>query len=224
MFRITMCSCAHCSCRPSMPPSIPDPQLSFRYWTVKGKRNVTGEGPGTLWLRRVGGHQAGPHALPYQHQDAIRGFLWLWHSNPDDSVTFIKPCLYVHLPVSYDWRPRLRLVVMSESGDGFDTVEAVVHYEASEDPQWSELYTWRNIRPISFTFKLPPGAGNCFKVRKQVLTVLWLHGMQSEAVGQYAQLDWRAARCAVHAADITVTLARLAGARTCPCAVRYQQT
>lgn len=139
-------------------------QLSFRYWTVKGKRNVTGEGPGTLWLRRVGGHQAGPHALPYQHQDAIRGFLWLWHSNPDDSVTFIKPCLYVHLPVSYDWRPRLRLVVMSESGDGFDTVEAVVHYEASEDPQWSELYTWRNIRPISFTFKLPPGAGNCFKV------------------------------------------------------------
>ncbi len=150
--------------------SIPNPQLSFRYWTLKNNRNVTGEGPGTLWLRRVGGHQAGPHALPYQHQDAIRGFLWLWHSNPDDSVTFIKPCLYVHLPVSYDWKPRLRLVVLSGSGDGFSTVQAVVHNDANEDPQWAALYTWRNIRPISFAFKLPPGAGNCFKVSTEVLT------------------------------------------------------
>ncbi len=78
----------------------PSPFAAQLYVQVPVVKNGTETGStttavATLWLRRVGGGQAGPYALPHQAEDAIRGFLWL--------VSCAETCLHYQQPTVQLW-------------------------------------------------------------------------------------------------------------------------
>ncbi len=112
--------------------------------------NQTATAVGTLWLRRLGGGQAGRYALPHQLPDSIRGFLWLDDPN---NFTLAGPTSHASMPVRQDqWQPHLLL----------DTVAGGPPLRAVVDPVQGLGDT--EARPYTFTFHLPQNAGNCFKV------------------------------------------------------------
>lgn len=114
------------------------------------QRNLTATAVGTLWLRRLGGGQAGRYALPHQLPDSIRGFLWLDDPN---NFTLAGPTSHASMPVRQDqWQPHLLL----------DTVAGGPPLRAVVDPVRGLGDT--EARPYTFTFHLPQNAGNCFKV------------------------------------------------------------
>ncbi len=97
-------------------------------------------------MRRVGGGQQEPYALPHQAQDAIRGFFWV-----EDPV---HPAIngykgHVKLACDQMFVPQLRV----ETVLGGEPLEPVVE---QRPPRWGS--------PIHFIIKLPQGAGDCFKV------------------------------------------------------------
>ncbi len=117
----------------------------------KVPQNRTATAVATVWLRRLGGGQAGRYALPHQKPDSIRGVMWL-----DDPNNFklSGPTSHAAMPVHHQqWEPRLVLDTLA----GGKPVKAVL--ESLRRKAWDT-----RIRPFSFLFWLPAKAGDCFKV------------------------------------------------------------
>lgn len=121
-------------------------QLYVQYWYRSGGQNLTATGLATVFMRRVGGGQQEPYALPHQAQDAIRGFFWV-----EDPVHPAINGYKGHIKLACDqmFFPQLRV----ETVLGGEPLAPVAE---QRPPRWGS--------PIHFIIKLPPGAGDCFKV------------------------------------------------------------
>ncbi len=144
----------------SMPPNerpALHPQIYVKVPLYKDQvpQNRTVTAVATLWLRRMGSGQAGQYGMPHQRNDSIRGGLWL--DDPND-LSLSGPAYHAAMPVRQDqWRPQLLL----------DTFAGGPPLRAAVD-----ALPLRNtaVRPYSFSFMLPEGAGSCFKVRARTAT------------------------------------------------------
>lgn len=156
---------------PARQQHVLHPQIYVKIPLYKKKvpQNRTVTAVATLWLRRMGGGQAGQYGMPHQHHDSIRGALWL--EDPND-LSLSGPASHAAMPVCQDqWRPQLLL----------DTFAGGPPLRAAVD---ALPWPCTDIRPYSFSFTLPEGAGSCFKVRARTAAA-YLHVPDCSRVLRY---------------------------------------